>query len=156
MISTMTERRRNHHWTRRTGIEILGWSLVVVGLAALVLPGPGLLMVSAGLFVLSQQYAWAERRLHPIKRQALRAAEEGVRTTFRITVACLSALTGTLIGVYWFLQPPAPGWWPLKDEWWLFGGVGVGISLVISGLIAFSLIFYSVHRFRVRGELPPH
>lgn len=154
MILAMRERRKRH-WTHRTALELIGWILVALGLAALVLPGPGLLMVSAGLFVLSQQYAWAERLLQPVKKQALRAAEEGVRTFFRILVACLSALFGTLLGVYWCIQPEVPEWWPLQEQWWLPGGIGVGISLILSGLMAFGLIFYSIHRFRIRGDTPP-
>ena len=49
-------------------IEVGGWTLVVAGVAALILPGPGLLLLAAGLVVLSQQYAWAARRLEPGKQ----------------------------------------------------------------------------------------
>ena len=37
---------------RRLVLEIIGWLLVVVGIAALVLPGPGLLAIVAGLALL--------------------------------------------------------------------------------------------------------
>ena len=47
---------------KRVVLEAAGWLLLVVGIAALVLPGPGLLGVFAGLALLSQQYEWAERR----------------------------------------------------------------------------------------------
>jgi uncharacterized protein (TIGR02611 family) len=59
---------------RRVVLEIIGWILVVAGVAALVLPGPGLLMIFAGLVILSQEYEWAERRLEPVKVRALRGA----------------------------------------------------------------------------------
>ena len=51
-------------------------------------------------------------------------------------------------GVYWFLQPPAPSWWPVDDKWWLFGGWPPGITLVLSGMFAIGLIVYSYRRFR--------
>ena len=46
-------------------LESIGWLLIVAGIAALILPGPGLLMLFAGLVLLSQQYEWAERRVEP-------------------------------------------------------------------------------------------
>ena len=55
---------------RKTGVTVLGWILVLLGLAALVLPGPGLLLLLAGLIVLSQEYDWAERRVEPLKEKA--------------------------------------------------------------------------------------
>ena len=76
---------------KRIVLEIVGWMLVVVGIAALVLPGPGLLMLAAGLVMLSQEYEWAERRVEPIKNKALRGAAEGVETTLRIALSTLFA-----------------------------------------------------------------
>ena len=61
---------------KRIGLEIVGWTLVVVGIAALVLPGPGLLMMAGGIVLLSQQYEWAERRVEPIKREALQGRRQ--------------------------------------------------------------------------------
>ena len=44
---------------KRVTLEVVGWTLVVAGIVALVAPGPGLLMVFGGLAILSQQYDWA-------------------------------------------------------------------------------------------------
>lgn len=63
---------------KRLLLEILGWVLLVAGLAAIVLPGPGLILLFAGLAVLSQQYTWAERWLEPVQLRALRGAAQGV------------------------------------------------------------------------------
>ena len=39
---------------RALGQTLLGWALVAAGLVALVLPGPGLLLLLSGLIVLSR------------------------------------------------------------------------------------------------------
>lgn len=147
MAKSQIPRRQRPGWLRRTGIEILGWTLVVVGIGALVLPGPGLLTVVAGLAVLSQQYVWAEKQLHPIKVKAFHAAALGVKTWPRIVISFLGGVWIIAVGIVWGLQPPVPGWWPINDDWWLPGGWGTGSTMIFSGLIAFALIIYSVHRF---------
>ncbi|WDF33427.1 PGPGW domain-containing protein [Arthrobacter agilis] len=146
----MAARERVPGWVRRTVIEVFGWTLVVVGVAALVLPGPGLLMIAAGLALLSQQYHWARRYLRPLKANAYHAAALGVKTIPRILASCASALVIMSLGVLWIVKPAVPAWWFLDDKWWLFGGTGTGISLVVSSVIALVLIVYSVHRFRGR------
>ena len=137
---------------KRLVLETLGWLLVVGGIAALVLPGPGLLGLFAGLALLSQQYEWAERRLEPVKRRALEAAEDSVRTWPRIIGSAVLAVLLTAAGVLWCLQPPAPQWWPLAERWWLSGGWGVGLTQILSGLIALGMIVYSFRRFRAPGS----
>jgi len=133
---------------KRLVLETLGWALVVVGIAALVLPGPGLLALFAGVALLSQQYEWAERRLEPIKKRALGAAAEGVETWPRIVISVVGALILTACGVLWIWNPPAPEWWPVADSWWLIGGLATGATQVASGIIALALIVYSYRRFR--------
>ena len=54
---------------------------MLVGIAALVLPGPGLLALFAGVALLATQYEWAERRLEPVKKAALRGAADSVKTS---------------------------------------------------------------------------
>lgn len=133
---------------KRLVLETLGWLLVVVGIAALVLPGPGLLMIFAGVALLSQQYEWAERRLDPIKERALRAAAEGVETWPRIVASVVAAVVLLGCGVLWIWNPPAPDWWGLDDSWWLVGGFATGATQIGSGIIALALIVYSYRRFR--------
>lgn len=132
---------------KRIGLEVLGWTLLVAGIAALVLPGPGLLMVFGGLAVLSQQYEWAERRLDPIKYRALKGAAESVETPLRIAFSCLGVVFITACGVVWIVGPDQPEWWPLPDWTWLTGGVGTGSTLIFSGFIAVALLVYSFRRF---------
>ncbi len=130
----------------------MGWLLVVGGLAALVLPGPGLLMLFGGLAVLSQQYEWAERRLNPVKYRALKGAAESVESVLRIVLSSVLAVGLIACGVLWIWSPPAPGWWPLDEGWWLPGGLATAITQIASGLIALALIVYSYRRFHGHPE----
>lgn len=137
---------------RRLALEIAGWGLLVAGIAALVLPGPGLLMIFAALAILSQQYEWAERRLEPVKYRALKGAAESVETTPRIVASSLGALVLAVAGVVWIAGPETPGWWPLAESWWLPGGVATGVTQIASALIAVALLVYSYRRFHGRPE----
>lgn len=137
---------------KRILLEILGWTVLVVGILALFLPGPGLLLTFSGLAILSTQYAWAKRWMHPVRMRALRGAAEGVETPFRIFLSSIGALCLVAVGVLWLLDPPAPGWWPLREEWWLFGGPSVAITMLGSSAVAIGLLIYSVHRFYGKPE----
>ncbi|WP_222593427.1 PGPGW domain-containing protein [Aeromicrobium flavum] len=129
-------------------IQVAGWVLVVAGIAALVLPGPGLLALFAGMALLATQYDWAERRLEPVKKAALRTAAESVQSTPRIVLSVLLAFALVAAGVVWGLHPASPGWWPLADRWWLPGGWGTGVTLIGSGLAAGAMIVYSWINYR--------
>lgn len=137
---------------KRVGLEILGWTLLLLGVAALVLPGPGLILLALGLAVLSQQYDWAERRLEPVRLRALRAAAQGVATWPRIAGSVLAAVATVGFGVLWVLRPPAPSWWPVSDFWWLPGGLWAGLTVIGSAAIALVLVGYAYRRFHGRPE----
>jgi hypothetical protein len=133
---------------KRVALESLGWLLVIGGLAAIVLPGPGLLAILAGLALLSQQYEWAQRRLEPVKQRALQTAADGVETWPRILASCLGVAFLVGLGIVWGVAPDVPNWWPLHERLWLPGGWGTGASLILSALIAMVLIVYSYRNFR--------
>jgi hypothetical protein len=145
---TTTRRATVAKHGKRALLEVVGWTLVVAGIAALVLPGPGLLGIFAGLVILSQQYEWAERRVEPVKQKALEGASDAVQTWPRIVLATIGGLVIVGFGVLWLAQPDAPSWWPVDDDYWLYGGWAPGITLVLSGLFALATIVYSYRRFR--------
>ena len=89
----------------RIGLEIIGWLLLAAGVAALVLPGPGLLLLALGLWVLAKNYRWADRLLDPVKRAAYRAAAESVTSWPRIILSTLLALALIGVGVFWGVRP---------------------------------------------------
>jgi tellurite resistance protein TerC len=48
-------------------IAIVGTTVLLVGIALLVLPGPAFLVIPAGLAILATEFAWAERWMHRMK-----------------------------------------------------------------------------------------
>ncbi len=137
---------------KRLALETLGWVVLVAGILAIFLPGPGLLLTFAGLAILSTQYTWARRLTDPVRVKAWQAAVEGVETPLRIALSALGALVVGAIGALWVWSPPAPSWWPLDAQWWLFGGPVIGWTLIGSCLIALGLLVFCIVRFRGHPE----
>jgi tellurite resistance protein TerC len=55
------------HWAKRIAIIVAGFSVLAVGIAMIVLPGPAIVVIPVGLGILSLEFAWARRWLHQIK-----------------------------------------------------------------------------------------
>lgn len=134
---------------------ILGWTLLTVGIAGLVLPGPGLLTILAALIVLSRRYAWARRRVDSLREAAIQTAVDSVQSWWKITLSCLGAAALLAAGALWEWHPDAPAWWPLSPSWWLPGGRAVGTTLLISGITAFATITYGLRNFRRTENTDP-
>jgi uncharacterized membrane protein YbaN (DUF454 family) len=62
---------------KKTALIILGWTLLVLGVAGLFLPFlQGILLILAGLFILSRHYPWAHRLFAKLKERFPRLAEK--------------------------------------------------------------------------------
>jgi peptidoglycan biosynthesis protein MviN/MurJ (putative lipid II flippase) len=134
-------------WLRRTGVEVLGWTLILIGVAMLVLPGPGLLVIAGGLVVLSVHNEWAKHLLGRVKIRALRLAIKEVQTWPRIVAGAMAGFVAVAAGIAWAAQPPMPEWWTFGEQWWLPGGWAVGLVMIASGLLALLLLHYCFRRF---------
>ena len=55
---------------RRFVVSVVGLTLLLCGAVMLVTPGPGSLVILAGLGVLAVEFAWARRLLKKIKAKA--------------------------------------------------------------------------------------
>jgi uncharacterized protein (TIGR02611 family) len=66
--------------SKRMAVFVVGVALTAVGVAMLVLPGPGLLLIIGGLAVLATEFAWAERLLDRAKEQAEKAKDKAQST----------------------------------------------------------------------------
>ena len=61
--------------SKRIAVTIVGGLLVAAGIAMLVLPGPGIVVLIAGFAVLGTEYAWAAAALDRSKATAERAGQ---------------------------------------------------------------------------------
>jgi tellurite resistance protein TerC len=58
--------------TKRLLKIVLGFTLLAIGAAMLVLPGPGWMTIGLGLVVLAAEFLWARRLLKGLKEQAIK------------------------------------------------------------------------------------
>jgi len=65
--------RLTYRIAKRLVILALGLSVVAVGIAMLVLPGPAVVVIPAGIAILATEFAWARHLLQQMKAQASRA-----------------------------------------------------------------------------------
>ncbi|MBV8997125.1 MAG: hypothetical protein JO287_26300 [Pseudonocardiales bacterium] len=106
---------------RRILFTVAGLALCVAGVGLLIRPGPGLLLLLAGLVLLANEYPWARRMTAPVRRQAIRSATQSVASPLRINVTVLCGLALIAAGIVWIVVPALP-----------FGGVATGSSLIVS------------------------
>lgn len=139
--------RGSWRFARRVLVGGIGVILLCVGVAGLVLPGPGLLIMFAGVAVLALEFEWAERRVDYIRDKAMDAAEYGVATWPRILLSAAGAVGVAIAGVVWIVNPTIPEIWIIGPKL-PFGGLGTGIGMEVSFLIAVFLLGYSLRRFR--------
>jgi uncharacterized protein (TIGR02611 family) len=65
--------------TRRLAVLVLGCAVTAAGLVMIVTPGPGLVVIIAGLAILATEFTWAEILLDRAKKQAIKAKDAAVR-----------------------------------------------------------------------------
>lgn len=64
---------------KRIAVTIAGFAVLLVGAAMLVLPGPGIVVILAGLAILGTEYVWAQRLLRIAKEKANQAKDAILR-----------------------------------------------------------------------------
>ena len=124
---------------KRIGVIVVGAVVLVVGVALLVLPGPGLLLVLAGLVILASEFPALNRYVEPVRVRAMKAAEEGVANPWRIALSVAAGLGLIAAGVLW----GTVSWLPLH-------GWPTGSSLILSGLVLLGLLVWSYRRVHHR------
>ena len=97
-IERVRERRERHRERSRVvraAVVLAGFVVVLVGVALIPLPGPGLLVVAVGLAVLALEFAWAERLLERTVNRMEQATETVKRASRaqQILLGLLVALT---------------------------------------------------------------
>ena len=57
-------------WARRIVVSVIGGSIVVIGIAMIVLPGPAIVVIPIGLGILGLEFAWARYWLRKLRTTA--------------------------------------------------------------------------------------
>ena len=130
-VHSLRERVAESRWRRRVAgrrsldapyrvaVGVLGGLVVAVGIVTIPLPGPGWLIVIAGLFVLATEFTWAERLLEFTRRHVANwTAWLGRRSmVVRLVIGLLTAafVYGVLVVTLHVFGVPdwVPGWVPL-------------------------------------------
>jgi tellurite resistance protein TerC len=58
-----------YKWARRIAIAVVGFTVLIVGVAMIVLPGPAFIVIPVGLGILGLEFAWARRWLQKVKER---------------------------------------------------------------------------------------
>ncbi|MBN6037824.1 PGPGW domain-containing protein [Amycolatopsis sp. 195334CR] len=124
---------------KRVLLTVAGVLILVIGIVLLVLPGPGLLLVLAGLLILASEFPKLERYVDPVRDRAMKAAEDSVSSPLRIAGSVLAGLALIGAGVVWGLVPGLP-----------LAGWSTGTSLILSGIVLLVLLGYSYRRVQAR------
>lgn len=103
---TEAEARRNV--VLRIGTIIVGFIVLIGGLVMMILPGPGILGIIAGLGILSRELTWAERMLDYAKEKA--RVDELKEQPKWVQVGAWIITIGAIAGSMWylFLADPKP------------------------------------------------
>jgi uncharacterized protein (TIGR02611 family) len=133
------KKRRAAKAARKVAVTVGGVTLLAAGVAMMVLPGPGLLVIVLGLFVLSLEFEWAERRLDQARDKALEAAHKTAASRPQTAFALLSSLALIGAGVFLGVNKDVP------LHGWFTGG-----TLIVSGLAAMGTVLWSVRDLRRR------
>lgn len=137
------------HLAKRSAVTILGIALLGVGVALMVLPGPGILLIVAGLAVLATEYVWAQRLLSKARNQAVQVQQQAVASPLRTAGSVTFALGMVALGIVMLVIDDVA--WPVAED--LIDRVWspvTGSVLIVTGLI---LVVTTVLTIRAaRGE----
>lgn len=139
-------------------VTVVGVALIAGGLALMPLPGPGFLVVVAGLGVMATQYEWARKLLAGAKEKAWTAQREAVSSPGRLALTVVGATATIALGASMITVDDVdwPVWDSLLDTVW---SPVTGGGLVLGGLVVLGTTAYTwrrVHRESRGVRRPPH
>ncbi|HSS16642.1 MAG TPA: PGPGW domain-containing protein [Candidatus Dormibacteraeota bacterium] len=68
---------------KRVIVSVVGATVLLIGVALLILPGPAFIVIPVGLAILASEYAWARRWLKKVRQMASNVVSGRDRTTPR-------------------------------------------------------------------------
>jgi uncharacterized protein (TIGR02611 family) len=73
-----------YKWARRIAVCLVGFTVLAVGIAMIVLPGPAVVVIPVGLGILGLEFAWARRWLRKVKERSTTLVDSLKRTRDRV------------------------------------------------------------------------
>ena len=64
-----------YRWARRIAVAVVGGTVLLVGVALIVLPGPAFVVIPLGLAILGLEFAWARVWLRKVKERSAQFVE---------------------------------------------------------------------------------
>ncbi len=88
---------------KRVVVGFVGGLITLIGVVALVAPGPGWLIIFTGLGILASEFAWAARVLTSAKGVASRAADAAkIQKKHQLLIFAGLSLASLLFLVIWY------------------------------------------------------
>ncbi|MFK4147910.1 TIGR02611 family protein [Streptomyces sp. NPDC004065] len=111
--------RRVLHVSWQVGIFVAGLAVVAAGVVMLVIPGPGWVVIFAGMAIWATEFVWAQLVLRWTKRKVTEAAERAFDPRVRrrniiltaVGVVIVGALAGAYLWRFGFVLP-----WNVRDQ----------------------------------------
>ena len=122
-------------------IAVLGGLLTLAGIGLLVLPGPGFVLVAAGLAVLATRFSWAKKPLDYAKDKAEQGIEEVGKSPLRAAGAAIAALVLIVLGVLALIGVDIP-----------FMNALTAVVLILSGLFLVGTIVFARRQEKLETE----
>jgi hypothetical protein len=116
---------------RRIGVTLAGLTITAVGVALIILPGPGLLVIAAGLALLATEYEWARVLLRRTQHHAKTAAGAATTNAWTTSLTVATAFAMIAIGIAFIVHPSLP-----------FASLGAAIGVMSGGVILLATTTY--------------
>ncbi|MEV4330085.1 TIGR02611 family protein [Streptomyces sp. NPDC049597] len=98
------KRSRTLHISWQVGVFVVGLAVVGAGVAMLVLPGPGWVVIFAGMAIWATEFVWAQLVLRWTKRKVTEAAQRALDPKVRRRNIILTTIglviVAVLVGIY--------------------------------------------------------
>jgi hypothetical protein len=121
-------------------VAVLGGLLTLAGIGLLVLPGPGFVLVAAGLAVLATRFSWAKKPLDYARDKAEQGIEEVGKSPWRAAGSVLAALALVAVGVLALAGVDLP-----------FVNTLSAVVLIASGLFLVGTVFFARRQERIEA-----
>jgi hypothetical protein len=87
---------------KRIAVTVAGFLVLIAGGIMMITPGPGVIVILAGLAILASEWAWAERALDKAKEGGKVVVEQATASPLRIALSVALTLGGIAVGIWFF------------------------------------------------------